>query len=355
MFPASIDPPSPRPAGADDGVQLVDEDDQLVGVGADLAHDVVHPLLEVAPVAGARDHPGQVQGDHAAPDQHVGHVAVGDALRQALHDGGLADTGVTDQDGVVLAAPGEHLDGLLDLLLAPDHRVDPPLLGQIGEVAAVLVEGRRVRGPGALGAALRGLRRLRGQVRGREPGGVQDVPGGRVGVGGQGAEHVLGADVPGAGGAGQLVRVQQGALDGRGERERRGRRDLARRVLHRARPLVDLRGQRVGVGTGPAEQPPGRLGGECGPQQVLGVQVAAAVLGGVLGGAAHQLPGGLAEQPADVDLPGPGPAEEACQEFRERVALRAHVAAGHRVRTSAASLIDVPGPGNPAGMRSCPT
>ena len=29
----------------------------------------------------------------------------------------------------------------------------PALLGQIGEVAAVLVEGRRVRGPRALGAA----------------------------------------------------------------------------------------------------------------------------------------------------------------------------------------------------------
>ncbi|MGW4108376.1 acyl-CoA dehydrogenase family protein, partial [Streptomyces sp. NPDC004976] len=32
----------------------------------------------------------------------------------------IADTGVTDQHRVVLAAPGEHLDGLLDLLVPAD-------------------------------------------------------------------------------------------------------------------------------------------------------------------------------------------------------------------------------------------
>ena len=69
MLPASIEPPSPPPPGADDGVQLVDEDDQLVGVGADLLDDVVHPLLEVAPVAGSGDDRGQVQGDHAPAER----------------------------------------------------------------------------------------------------------------------------------------------------------------------------------------------------------------------------------------------------------------------------------------------
>lgn len=70
-----------------------------------------------------------------------------------------------------------------------------------------------------------------------------------------------------------------------------------------------------------AQQRPGRLGGQRGPQQVLGVQVPAAVLGGVLGGALHQLPGGLTEQPPDVDLAWTGarPAEEAGEEFSEGV------------------------------------
>ncbi len=317
--------------GAHDRVQLVDEDDQLLGVGADLTDDVVHPLLEVTPVAGARDHARQVQGDHAASAQYVGHVPLGDALRQPLHDGGLADARVTDQHGVVLAAAGEDLDGLLDLLVPADHRVDAPLPCQFGEVAAVLVQGRRVRRARPLG--LGDLRRL-GRGGRREAGRVQDVPGGRVGVRGQGAEHVLRADVAVAAGPGHVVRVQQGPFGGRGEGQRGRRRCVLRAVLGRARPVVDLRRQRVGIGPGLAEQGPGGLGGERRPQQMLRVEVPAAVLGGVLGGAADELPGRLAEQPPEVDLPGTRTrsAEEACEEFSEgvrAVALRAGEAAAH--------------------------
>ncbi len=92
-------------ARAHDGVQLVDEHDQPVGLGADLLHDVVEALLEVAPVAGAGHHPGEVQGDHPAPRQDVRDLPVRDPLGQALHDRRLADARVTDQHRVVLATP----------------------------------------------------------------------------------------------------------------------------------------------------------------------------------------------------------------------------------------------------------
>ncbi len=317
--------------GAHHRVQLVDEDDQLLGVGADLADDVVHPLLEVAPVAGARDHARQVQRDHAAPDQHIGHVPLGDAVCQPLHDGGLADARVTDQHRIVLAAPGEDLDGLLDLLVPADDRVDTALPGQFGEVTAVLVQGRRVRHARPFGL---GCLRCLGRAGRGETGRVQDVPGGRVGVRRQGAEHVLRADVAVAAGPGHVVRVQQGPLGRGGEGESGRRRCVVRAVLGGARTLVDLGGHRVRIRPGLAEQGPGGLGGERRPQQVLGVEVPAAVLGGVLGGAADELPGRLAEQPAQVDLPGTGTltAEETCEEFSEgvrAVALRAGEAAAH--------------------------
>jgi hypothetical protein len=316
--------------GAHHGVQFVDEDDQPVGVAADLLDDVVHPLLEVAPVAGARDDPRQVQGDHPPPGEHVRDVVVRDPLGQALHDRRLADARVADQHRVVLAAPGEHLDGLLDLLLPPDHRVDPALAGQVGEVAAVLVQGRRVRGPRSFGTGLRGIRRLLGQAGRREAGRVQDVPGGRVGVGRERAEHVLRADVPVPAGPGHVVRVQQGALGGRGQRERGRRRRVLRAVPDRSRALVDRRGQRIGVRARPAEQTAGRFRGQGGAQQVLGVQVPAAVLGGVLGRPAHQLPRRLAQQSPDVDLARAGTAEEPGEELCEGVALRADETARHR-------------------------
>src|SRR5206468_11728297 len=109
------------------------------------------------------------------------------------------------------------------------------------------------------------------------------------------------------------------------------------------------RRQRVGIRARPAEQTPGGLAGQGGPQQMLGVQVAAAVLGRVLGGAPDQFPGRLTEQPPYVDLPGARAraAEEAGEEFSEGVvALRTTEAAGHGLpfrrpdgRTGTRSLI----------------
>ena len=168
--------PSAR-AGADDGVQLVDEEDQLVRVRADLVEDLRQALLELAAVLAARDEGADVERDDAAVGEGGGHVAVDDPLGQALDDGRLADARVADEDGVVLAAPGEDLDGLLDLVGAADHRVDVarPRLG--GEVAPVLVEGgggaRLLAGGPAVGAGVRGVADL--DARQRPGGGVSGL------------------------------------------------------------------------------------------------------------------------------------------------------------------------------------
>ena len=56
--------------------------------------------------------------------QAVRHVAVDDAQRQALDDGGLADARLADQHRIVLGAPRQHLNGAADFLVAADHRVE---------------------------------------------------------------------------------------------------------------------------------------------------------------------------------------------------------------------------------------
>ena len=161
----------------------------------------LQPLLEVTPVAGAGDDAVRSRATTRRPARFVGHVPVGEALGQALDDRGLAHPRVTDQHGVVLAPAGEHLDGLLDLLLAADDRVDPARPGQVGQVAAVLVQGgrvvlaagRRARVPPVLacpGLPCGGGLRI-------EVGDVQDAPGCRVRVGGERVEHMLGTDVRG--------------------------------------------------------------------------------------------------------------------------------------------------------------
>ncbi len=142
---ARVHPALAAAARADQGVQLVDEDDQVVAVLPDLVDNPLDPLLEVAAVAGAGHHAGQLQLHDPLAPQRLRHVLVQDALREALDDRGLAHPSLADQDRVVLAPAGQHLDGLLDLIVAPDDRVDPALAGHRGEVAAELVQRRRGR------------------------------------------------------------------------------------------------------------------------------------------------------------------------------------------------------------------
>ena len=131
----------------DQGVDLVDEQDD-VAAGADLLEHLLEALLEVTAVAGTGDQRTQVERVELLVLERLGHLALDDLLGQALDDGGLADAGLADQHRVVLGAAGEHLHDPLDLLLAPDDRVELALAGGLGQVAAELVEheARRRRG-----------------------------------------------------------------------------------------------------------------------------------------------------------------------------------------------------------------
>ena len=87
-------------------------------------------LLELAAILGAGDQRAHVERQQLLVLEALGHVALDDALRQAFGDGGLADAGLADQDGIVLGAAGEHLDGAADLLVAADDGIDLALGGR---------------------------------------------------------------------------------------------------------------------------------------------------------------------------------------------------------------------------------
>ena len=97
----------------------------------DLVDHGLQALLELAAVLRAGDHPGQVERDQPSPGERLGNLVVHDALGDALDDRGLADAGVADQHRVVLRAPREDLDRLLDLVGPPDHRVELALAGEL--------------------------------------------------------------------------------------------------------------------------------------------------------------------------------------------------------------------------------
>ena len=146
--------------GTDEGVDLVDEDDD-VAARADLLRDLLEALLEVTAVARAGDERAEVERVELLVLQRLGHVVLDDRLGEALDDGGLADAGLADQDGVVLGAARQDLHDPLDLLLAPDHGVELVVARGLREVAAELVEHLR--------AALSVRRAGRARRRGRRP------------------------------------------------------------------------------------------------------------------------------------------------------------------------------------------
>ena len=90
-------------AGADERVQLVDEEDRVVGV-AQLLDDLLEPLLELAAVLRAGDERADVEGQDALVQQRLRDVAGDDPVGQALGDGRLADARLADEGRVVLRA-----------------------------------------------------------------------------------------------------------------------------------------------------------------------------------------------------------------------------------------------------------
>ena len=140
-----------RAAGADQRVQLVDEQDRVAGP-ADFVHDRLDALFELAAILRAGDHHGQVEHDDPLLGQDFRHVAADDPLGKAFDDGRLADARFAEQHGVVLLPAAENLNGPFDFALAADDRVELVLAGQLGQVAAKAVEGRRLALAAAAGA-----------------------------------------------------------------------------------------------------------------------------------------------------------------------------------------------------------
>ncbi len=122
-----------RGTGADDRVDLVDEQDRA-RLFLELGDDGLQALLEVAAILGAGDQRAEVERLDRAVFEHGRHVALDDALGQAFGERGLADAGFADVQRVVLAAAAQHLDRALDFLVAADQRIDLALAGELVEV-----------------------------------------------------------------------------------------------------------------------------------------------------------------------------------------------------------------------------
>ena len=127
-------------AGADQGVQFVEEDDVAAGVHRQFLQHRLQALLEFAAVFRAGQQGGEVEHQHLLALERLGHFVIDDPLRQPFDDGGLADAGLADQHRVVLGATLQDLDRTADFVVASDHRVELAVARARGEVERVFGE-----------------------------------------------------------------------------------------------------------------------------------------------------------------------------------------------------------------------
>ena len=106
--------------------KLVDEQNDVLGA-ADLVHHRFDALFKLAAIFRARDHQREVERDDLLVAQQFRHIAVGDFLREAFDDGGLAHAGFADEHGIVFRAAAENLDDALDFVCAADDRIESRL------------------------------------------------------------------------------------------------------------------------------------------------------------------------------------------------------------------------------------
>ena len=127
----------------DQGVDLIDEENGVRLVFQSLEH-ALEALLKVATVLGTCQQSAHVQRIHHRLGQNFRHIVLGDAPCQALGNRGFAHASLTHQQRVVLAATAQDLDRALDLVVAPDQRVDLAVLGSLVQVLGVLLQRRRL-------------------------------------------------------------------------------------------------------------------------------------------------------------------------------------------------------------------
>ena len=125
--------------GAHDGVDLVDEDHRIRD-GPELFHDGLETALEFTAVAGAGQDQTHIEGVDLDVLELFGDLPLGDAQGQAFGQCGFAHTGIAHEQGIVLAATAQDLDGPVQFFLTSHQGVDPALTGTGGELGGVLFQ-----------------------------------------------------------------------------------------------------------------------------------------------------------------------------------------------------------------------
>ncbi len=121
--------------GTDDGMDFVDEQDRVAPF-LQLGQQSLEALLEITPVLGSRQQGTKIQRIDHARAQHVGHLAIDDALGEPFGNGCLSNPRLPHQQRIVLAPTREDLGNALEFCCATDQWIDTPCARLVIEVGS---------------------------------------------------------------------------------------------------------------------------------------------------------------------------------------------------------------------------
>ena len=144
-------------------MELVDEQDGSA-VPHQLFQQVFQPLLKIAPVFGARYKTCHIQRQQPPPLQRSGHLPGGNAQRQTLGQRRFAHARLANQTGVVFLAAAQDFHHAVQLRFPAEHRVQLPLGGAAGQIAAIFIAGAAAPGDAGRHPGLGGQHELSAQL-----------------------------------------------------------------------------------------------------------------------------------------------------------------------------------------------
>ena len=129
-----------RLARADQGMKLINKNDDLACGGRDFLQNRFQTFLEFAAIFGTRDQCAQIQRENLLVFQAFRYIAANDALRQTLDDGGFAHAWLTNQHRIVFRAARQNLNRAADFFIAPDHGIHFAIARGLGQITRVFFQ-----------------------------------------------------------------------------------------------------------------------------------------------------------------------------------------------------------------------
>ena len=130
-------------ASTNDGVNLVDEEDVILGF-LQLSNNLLHAVLKLTAILGSCYQTCQVKRPNLLSAQDVRNVAGCNELSQALDNGGLTNARISQDKWVVLLATCKNLHDTLNLAVTTNNGVKLFICGKLSKVAAKLLQHRSV-------------------------------------------------------------------------------------------------------------------------------------------------------------------------------------------------------------------